>query len=114
MAETDAWGRPRDAGRLPPPRRNGYWTQEIYYHLLDCGLRLRARRPVHCLRSRAAGLVLDQRSLVCIDLEPGAAIQHLTLDHHRLALELGTGGPEPLYQLVQRDPDHDEYAEEQQ
>jgi len=40
MYENEAWGRPRDAQRLPPPRGNGFWTQEIYYHLLNCGLRL--------------------------------------------------------------------------
>jgi hypothetical protein len=40
MYETEAWGKPRDSGRLPPPRGNGYWSQEIYYHLLNCGLRL--------------------------------------------------------------------------
>jgi hypothetical protein len=26
--------------RLPPPRGNGFWTQEIYYHILNCGLRI--------------------------------------------------------------------------
>ncbi len=40
MYETEAWGRPRDAKRLPAPRGNGNWTQEIYYHLLNCGLRI--------------------------------------------------------------------------
>ena len=40
MLENEAWGRPRDAKRLPPPRGNGLWTQEIYYHLLNCGLRI--------------------------------------------------------------------------
>jgi hypothetical protein len=40
MYETEAWGKPRDALRLPPPRGNGFWTQEIYYHLLNCGLRI--------------------------------------------------------------------------
>ncbi|MFQ5733087.1 MAG: CehA/McbA family metallohydrolase, partial [Planctomycetaceae bacterium] len=40
MYESEAWGRPRDAKRLPPPRGNGHWTQEIYYHILNCGLRL--------------------------------------------------------------------------
>lgn len=40
MYENEAWGRPRDANRLPPPHGNGYWSQEIYYHLLNCGLRL--------------------------------------------------------------------------
>lgn len=37
---SEAWGRPRDVKRLPPPLGNGYWTQEIYYHLLNCGLRV--------------------------------------------------------------------------
>jgi hypothetical protein len=40
MYESEAWGRPRDAQRLPPPRGNGFWTQEVYYHILNCGLRL--------------------------------------------------------------------------
>src|SRR5262249_21619906 len=34
------WGKPRDTKRLPPPRGNGFWTQEIYYHLLNAGLRV--------------------------------------------------------------------------
>ncbi len=42
MYADEAWGRPRDAARLPPPLGNGYWTQEIYYHLLNAGLRLPA------------------------------------------------------------------------
>ncbi|HKB05383.1 MAG TPA: CehA/McbA family metallohydrolase [Gemmataceae bacterium] len=40
MYETEAWGKPRVAERLPAPLGNGYWTQEIYYHLLNCGLRI--------------------------------------------------------------------------
>jgi hypothetical protein len=40
MYENEAWGKPRDANRLPPPLGNGYWTQEIYYHILNCGLRI--------------------------------------------------------------------------
>jgi hypothetical protein len=36
----EAWGRPRDMERFPDPRGNGFWTQEIYYHILNCGLRL--------------------------------------------------------------------------
>lgn len=40
MSETEAWGKPRDETRLPPPLGNGYWTQEIYYHLLNCGIRI--------------------------------------------------------------------------
>ena len=40
MYESEAWGRPRDAQRLPSPRGNGSWTQEIYYHVLNSGLRI--------------------------------------------------------------------------
>ncbi|MCI0533940.1 MAG: CehA/McbA family metallohydrolase, partial [Verrucomicrobiales bacterium] len=38
--ESEAWGRPRDTNRFPAPLGNGQWTQEIYYHLLNCGVRL--------------------------------------------------------------------------
>ncbi|MCC6699243.1 MAG: CehA/McbA family metallohydrolase [Candidatus Hydrogenedentes bacterium] len=40
MYETEAWGKPRDVERLPPPRGNGLWSQEIYYHILNCGFRI--------------------------------------------------------------------------
>jgi hypothetical protein len=40
MYDGEAWGRPRDAERLPPPRGNGFYSQEIYYKLLNCGFRL--------------------------------------------------------------------------
>ena len=40
MYETEAWGRPRDTERLPAPRGNGFWSQEIYYHVLNSGLRM--------------------------------------------------------------------------
>lgn len=36
----EAWGKARDEKRLPPPLGNGQWTQEIYYHLLNCGFRV--------------------------------------------------------------------------
>ncbi len=36
----EAWGRVRDKERLPDPQGNGFWTQEIYYHALNCGLRI--------------------------------------------------------------------------
>ncbi len=36
----EAWGRPRDERRFPAPQGNGWWTQEIYYHVLNCGPRL--------------------------------------------------------------------------
>jgi hypothetical protein len=40
MHEKEAWGKPRPADRLPPPNGIGYWVQEIYYHALNCGLRV--------------------------------------------------------------------------
>ena len=40
MYENEAWGRARDSERLPNPLGNGYWTQEIYYHILNAGIRI--------------------------------------------------------------------------
>jgi hypothetical protein len=40
MYESEAWGKPRVVERLPAPLGNGFWTQEVYYHLLNCGLRI--------------------------------------------------------------------------
>ena len=40
MFADEAWGRPRDKARLPEPHGQRPWTQEIYYHVLNCGLRL--------------------------------------------------------------------------
>src|SRR6185436_5004003 len=40
MYPNEAWGRPRDTKRLPEPLGNALWTQEIYYHVLNCGLRI--------------------------------------------------------------------------
>ncbi len=40
MYESEAWGKPRDTKRLPPPRGNGLWTQELYYHILNSGIRI--------------------------------------------------------------------------
>jgi hypothetical protein len=40
MYESEAWGKPRLVERLPAPLGNGFWTQEIYYHVLNAGLRL--------------------------------------------------------------------------
>jgi hypothetical protein len=37
---SEAWGKARDEIRLPKPLGNGYWTQELYYHILNSGLRL--------------------------------------------------------------------------
>ncbi len=38
--ENEAWGRSRDRERHPGVLGNGNWTQEIYYHLLNCGIRI--------------------------------------------------------------------------
>lgn len=40
MYENEAWGRPRDRSQFPAPLGNALWTQEIYYHALNCGLKL--------------------------------------------------------------------------
>ena len=40
MLANEAWGKPRDPSRYPNPHGNGRWTQDIYYHLLNCGLRI--------------------------------------------------------------------------
>ncbi|HMJ67065.1 MAG TPA: hypothetical protein VK615_17105 [Candidatus Binatia bacterium] len=36
----EAWGRPRDLAKFPGPQGNGRYTQDIYYHILNCGLRV--------------------------------------------------------------------------
>jgi hypothetical protein len=40
VLDNEAWGRPRDRAKYPGPQGNGRWTQDIYYHLLNCGLRI--------------------------------------------------------------------------
>lgn len=40
VRDEEAWGHLRDRGKYPPPLGNGYWTQQIYYHLLNTGVRL--------------------------------------------------------------------------
>jgi hypothetical protein len=40
MLDNEAWGNPRDRVMYPAPRGNGYWSQDIYYHLLNCGVRI--------------------------------------------------------------------------
>ncbi len=40
MSDNEAWGRPRDRQEFPPPRGNGFYSQVIYYRLLNCGLRI--------------------------------------------------------------------------
>jgi hypothetical protein len=40
MLANEAWGKPRDTTFFPNPHGNGRWSQAIYYHLLNCGLRI--------------------------------------------------------------------------
>ncbi|MCP5517844.1 MAG: CehA/McbA family metallohydrolase [Verrucomicrobiales bacterium] len=40
MLDNEAWGRARDTAKYPGPHGNGFWTQDIYYHALNCGFRL--------------------------------------------------------------------------
>lgn len=40
MYNGEAWGKPRDLAKFPSPQGNGFWTQEIYYHALNCGIRI--------------------------------------------------------------------------
>jgi hypothetical protein len=40
MYDNEAWGRPRDRAEFPPPRGNGFYSQALYYRLLNCGLRI--------------------------------------------------------------------------
>jgi hypothetical protein len=40
MYPSEAWGKPRDTKSMPAPRGNGFWSQEIYYHILNSGLRI--------------------------------------------------------------------------
>lgn len=40
MLMNEAWGKPRDKVFYPDPHGNGRWSQAIYYHLLNCGLRI--------------------------------------------------------------------------
>lgn len=40
MLDNEAWGRPRLRETDPPAHGNGLWTQEIYYHVLNAGLRI--------------------------------------------------------------------------
>lgn len=40
MLANEAWGRARDPQLYRGPLGNGRWTQDIYYHALNCGLRI--------------------------------------------------------------------------
>ena len=40
MLDNEAWGKPRDRARFGTRHGNGLWTQEIYFHILNCGFRI--------------------------------------------------------------------------
>jgi hypothetical protein len=40
MLMNEAGGKPRDRNRLRDPKGNGQWSEEIYYHVLNSGLRI--------------------------------------------------------------------------
>jgi hypothetical protein len=40
MLDNEAWGKPRDKSRFVSPLGNGRWSQQIYYDLLNCGLKI--------------------------------------------------------------------------
>lgn len=40
VLENEAWGRLRDRSQYPGPQGNGRYTQALYYHILNSGLRL--------------------------------------------------------------------------
>ncbi|MCA9101639.1 MAG: CehA/McbA family metallohydrolase, partial [Planctomycetales bacterium] len=40
MLDNEAWGRPRSKRDYPSPTGNGLWSQDIYYHILNAGLRI--------------------------------------------------------------------------
>ncbi len=40
MNDAEAWGRPRDRNLFPPPHGNGLYSQSLYFHILNCGLRI--------------------------------------------------------------------------
>lgn len=40
MMTNEAWGKPREKILYPNPHGNGRWSQDIYFHVLNCGLRI--------------------------------------------------------------------------
>jgi hypothetical protein len=40
VMDNEAWGKSRNRTKYPGAHGNGYWTQDIYYHLLNAGVRL--------------------------------------------------------------------------
>ncbi|MEC8475558.1 MAG: hypothetical protein VXZ38_12955 [Planctomycetota bacterium] len=40
VLDSEAWGKSRDRTAYPGLQGNGFWTQDIYYHLLNAGFRI--------------------------------------------------------------------------
>ena len=40
VLDNEAWGKPRDRVLFPSPHGNGRWSQEIYYRLIESGVRI--------------------------------------------------------------------------
>jgi len=40
VVDNESDGRPRDKTLFPGPRGNGRWAETVYYHVLNCGLRI--------------------------------------------------------------------------
>lgn len=40
VLDNEAWGKPRDKNLYPSPHGNALWSQDIYYHVLNCGMRI--------------------------------------------------------------------------
>src|SRR5690606_11352677 len=40
VLDNEAWGKARDVAAYPGPQGNGLWSQHIYYHILNTGLRI--------------------------------------------------------------------------
>jgi len=40
MLDNEAWGRPRELAAFPSPQGNGYYSQDLYYQILNAGFRL--------------------------------------------------------------------------
>jgi len=40
VVDNEGWGRPRDKVFFPGKQGNGRWSETIYHHLLNCGLRI--------------------------------------------------------------------------
>lgn len=38
--DTEGWGKKRDILKYPSPFGNAYYTQDLYYHVLNCGFRI--------------------------------------------------------------------------